>query len=486
MAHAPFYKNLYPFLVFMLVNGWVFAESNMPPVVVSGLVGGSSIAVPLVDGTDISNAQLVGEYQVSVDVRYKDERRRTIVKQLPLKWGKEESKDTEFFFKGREGEIQLDLVPNILNPKRHTSITDYEELWIDYRMLIPNNPNSLYVDIGAQEWGSNLSEQREVDWTRNLVGIVNESAKDILDESSDRGRYEIDPIFRIAEYMLKQEDNVESTSWIPKDRQYLIHRTISKYSLMAAVRDKIFHLFNLNSVFSWRYSQDDGDVVLQKLFTQELVDIVNLEVVVKANSSLERINLRLKSDKTQERLITWPNLFKHIETDKFGQQIVTLLISETLQHWMPDHEEVILTEMVIKLKGQSQHIVRDRPIKELRWLRWDKARIQDMIRLTTILEASKGISKATATDEQVLLAENVDLVSLKKEEVLLDDGITRLKINLIDLRQWLDADRRIVPARLWIGRQDKERPSGLRLENIELVSFSDKLQPAVAFWGRRQ
>jgi hypothetical protein len=150
---------------------------------------------------------------------------------------------------------------------------------------------------------------------------------------------------------------------------------------------------------------------------------------------------------------------------------------------MPDHQGVILAEMVIKLKGQSDDIVRDRPIKELRSF--------GMVEIQERGPKQAGGETSESVLEGVLPSVSNELdVSffpvVKTEEVLLDKGITRLKINLIDLRRWLDTNRRIVPARLWIGRQDNERPSGLRLENIKLVSFSDKSQPAVAFLGRRQ
>jgi hypothetical protein len=368
-------------------------------------------------------------YSLSADVRFKNETIAVIVDELPLSWGSKESEQKFFRFNQQKKKTKLDLLPDVVSSSSKFPFRLQHELWIDYRDLVPDNPTQLDVEVIAHR-------RKEV----SNDGEGQPESKLIISSS---------PMFEIGRV------DIQSATWQPKDNLYLFRR-----------------FFGYEYDSNWRYvwESEKDRIVLQRRFSQNLLPINELHVILTADARLEALNLRLQTLDDNNIVVEWHQIPKRIESDGFAQRKVRLLIGDMIAQRFPDQKEVVLRELVVFLMDEQQEVNRVRPIKQLRWM---------------------GVRKTG--EEQLDDAPPDKTIRMfgSSEKEVFGNGRTRLKVNLRGFVDrlglpFIDHSTIRVAGRLLMTPKDSERPGGLELDQIRFVNFEIDSRPWVESLGRKQ
>ena len=395
--------RLFYLFTMMLMSGWALSESNVPYVVVKGVIEEAHGKVSLFQELNAESLVLPGEYQVNADVRFRAAVKSGVIDQLSLHWQKRELERTVFPFEVGEKETELELLPDSINSvgkllfEQGSIFTNYDELWIDYRNLVPDNPSRISIQLIVQK-GKGEPER--------ALNFSNKERPALVEV----GR-----------------ENLYNLPWMPKKMRYVFSRE-----------------FGLEHDSNWRYAweKEKGRVVVQRRFSQNLMSIEALDVVLEDNVALGAINLQLKTADNSNVVMEWGAIPKKITFDHFGRMTVRLLIGSLLDHEFIDQEEVLLTELIIFLSSDSLDIIHNKPIKALRWM------------------ARKNIEGAKKAQAPV-------------GELALGNGLTRLQFDLSEDAWWVTEQSRVKSAKLFIIPEGSEQRGGLELDGISLVKISD-------------
>jgi hypothetical protein len=464
-----FFYYLFYLLVLMTPNGWISADDGKPPILLLGALGTSNESVAVSSIVDSENPELTGEYRVSVDVRLKTSK-QPVYKKFPLQWGKDESKQTVFQFKEGRRKTELNIEPyviarsEIFRPKSKTSINEFDELWIDYRDLVPEDPARLDIKINYLGKVVTYSGEERISPKPVIQTVIVRSAEEALIEVG--------------------QADMESAVWVPKDLLYLFRRN-----------------FELEHDVNWRYREIDADiysedyrslhvnvehVVMQRRFALDLMGIDVLEVVLGKDAILDMVNLRLKLDEST-MVVPWRKLPKWIQYDDSGRQHVFLLIQKLLAQRFPKEEKVVLSEMIVFLAGESGQVLSDRPIKTLRWLSLKR---DDQNKPEQEVGGSLEVQQEDITPSGPVSEKSISYILLSTEETLHDKGKKRFKIKLDPIvGEFInDGESTIDSIRLLMASKSYNQldGSGIELEDISFIRKDERRLPDIALLGKKQ
>jgi len=459
-------KNLFLLLslLFSIVMvDFVLADGETPPVMLSGTLEGSNGSVQLMKELnsfygDNREIELSGKYKLTADVRFKTVKQQALFEQLPLVWREETGQGSPprvlpsgrfLFSEQRQESIELDLLPDLNSVKdsyrkqQDAILTDYDELWIDYQDIVNDSPTEVNLELIVEpkriEGSAREDDEGGIDYF-------------VIKTAQDNNLVEL------------ASEQIATAIWQAKDQLHLFKRT-----------------FGLQADQNWRYLQEDGHVVLQRRFEQQLSKYNSvLDLLLDKQADLERVNLRLSSEDNSDVIVEWETIPKKIEEDQHEQMRVRLFLDELLRNQFTEQEEVFLQELVVFITGNVAGVVNNRPLRSLHWMVHEV--VEDEVTIDDV------------TDDP--MPDNIKVITVPVQlEQLgnIKDGKHRLKINLQPINRQVGWNSRIKSAKLFLEPKKSENQSnntyslgGVAISKVRLVSLYQNKVPSIAMQGQEQ
>lgn len=446
-------RILYIFLslqFIVVLNSSAFAEAAVaqsPTVILSGVLDGDRGSIKVIKELRRSNSKLQYEdysnYRLSADVSFKTLKQKTLFDELQfntdedLRSGKEY---TRLLFSGKNdaghNNAIVELLPDLQSsqssyPSRQSAtLASYDELWVDYRDIIDDNPAQIGFSLLLESEVKSDSTHEKL-----YYNIVSEKH----------------PI-----YTLTEVEDISKAAWQPKDKFFLFKRT-----------------FGLEGDSNWRYTQDGDAVVLQRRFDRTLSSGA-IDLVLDADTKLEWLNLRLKTEDGDKIVVEWSSIPKQISRDDDGSLRVRILSSE-LQRRL--HKQLVLEEMIIFLSGIVDEILENRPKLSIHWMD-----------IKNVKENKDSISEDTRMGQdlkaKVSDKENLRVIPVPTQIEETHDGNERLKISLAKVLGQVDWNTKVVSMKLSFEPKLKNKLGGVEIKKVSLVSTYENKAPAIVLQGR--
>jgi len=425
-------------------------DANPPPVFLSGVLDVSPIQVMKElhrDKTNIHDKEY-NNYRLSAGVSFKTLKQKTLSKELQFKIdenfhsGSElpsisSGEDISFLFSGQnyteQNNVIVKLLPDLQSPQgshptlQSTTLSDYGELWIEYRDLIDDNPTQINYSL-----------------------LLESEVKS--DSTPEKLYYQIMPL-TLVEFGV---EDISKATWQPKDKIYLFKR-----------------FFGLERDSNLYYIQDGGRVVIQKRFNKTLPYHAAVDLVLDAGTKLEHLNLRLKTEDGDEIIVDWNYIPKQILRDDDDRLRVRILLSE-LQML---HKQLILEEMIIFLPGTVDEILKNRPLHSIHWMDIEYES-----------ENKDNISEGSQSDQDLKAKgndkENLEVIIIQSQIEELGYGNKRIKLDLTKVLRQVDWNAKVVSVKLSLKPKLKNKLGGVEITKVSLVSTYENKVPAIVLQGR--
>jgi hypothetical protein len=435
----------------VVLNSSAFAEVAVvqsPTAILSGVLDGDRGSIQVMKELHKGKTKLHDEdynyYRLSADVSFKILKQKTIFEQLPfkidenLRSGKEYAR---FLFSGQnyteQNNVNVKFLPDLQSPhgshpiQQSTTLADYDELWVEYRDLIDDNPTQINYSLLLESEAGSYSTPEKLHYL-----IQNPNNTHTLVEVG--------------------VEDISKATWQPKDQLYLFKR-----------------VFGLEVDNNWRYIQEGGRVVLQRRFDRILSDNGSVDLVLDADTKLEWLNLRLKTEDGDEIIVEWESIPKQISKDDDDRLRIRMLLSELKKL----HKQPVLEEMVVFLAGATDEIVENRPLLSLHWMDIEyESEAQD--KSFEGGQSNQGLKDRADNkkkNEVIIVAHQVEEMGYGKK---------RLKLDLTKVLRQVDRNSKVASMVLSLEPELKKKLGGIEFSKIRLVSHYEEKVPVIAFKGR--
>lgn len=295
-------------------------------------------------------------------------------------------------------------------------LTDYDELWVDYRELFPAHPCAFSVKIGE-------------------------------DSADSEG-----------EKILSVVDEIDASEavWVAKDSGYILRR-----------------LLRLSPDAKWRYVLWRGINVIQRRLHRDLSDIEAMDVVFASGFSVKGLNLRIETGDNDGpgKLVELapPN---EMLADSYGNQVWRVNMTQVVRERFPGVKKVYLQEIIAFAENEAGDIFHIHPLKKIIFQGMVDARNGGASRR----ESEEGSAVAPSVSSGKVSGHKVPdaVFSVRTETVT--PFVKRMIVSLDVLKQREDVLFR--NGRLSVLPGNSAEPSGIKIEKIWLVSGYDTNLPA--------
>jgi len=451
-------RVLYIFLslqFIVVLNSSAFAEvavAQSPTVILSGVVDGDRGSIKVMKELHRGDTKLKYEdysnYRLSADVSFKTLKQNTLFGELQFNIDENLRSDKEyarFLFSGQDDTEQnnviVKLLPDLQSPQgshpelQSTTLSDYEEMWIEYRDIIYDNPTQVSFQLLLDSEVKSGSSQEKL-----LYLIENHLDQNLSYTSS---------LVEVG------AEDVSKSTWQPKDKLYLFKR-----------------IFDLEMDNNWRYKQVGGRVVIQKRFNKILPYNGAVDLVLDAGTKLELLNLRLKTEDGDEIILDWMSIPKQILKDDEDRLRVRIFLSE-LQSL---HKQLVLEEMIIFLSGTVDEILDNKPLRSIHWMDIEYES-----------ENKDNVSEDSQSDQDLKVEgsvkENHEVIVVLSQIEDMGYGNKRIKLNLAKVLKQVNWNSKVSSLKLSFEPKLKKRSGGFDLSNVRLVSLYENKIPSIAFKG---
>lgn len=282
---------------------------------------------------------LAGEYRLKARIALQQKPAPQVVDKFDLNWiplagappdGWQESQGGWRWTPGSQrNSVGFLIAPPSRNTGRNTtSMSDFDELWFDYR------------DLGG-------SDNCELGFMADAhAAAAQKSTTALWIESGDTSST-WRPVLRVQ---------AARAAWLPKDNLYLARRVLG-----------------MDFDEDWRYQQDGQRTVVQRRFHYNLDKIEALDFLFAHGTNVRLIDLRIAYGGwlRHDTMITWDETPHQVESLPDGSVRVRLLIGE----WLRQNDKasdrsrkIFLSEAVVFLKGEANEIAQSKPLLEVVFL----------------------------------------------------------------------------------------------------------------------
>lgn len=444
--------SIFLLIQFIVVfNSSAFAEmavAQSPTLILSGVLDGDRDSMKVMKELRRGKTKLKYEdynnYRLSADVSFKTLKQKTLFDELQFNIGENfhSSKEyTRFLFSGNnyteQKNAKVNLLPDLQNlqdsnqPQDAITLSDYDELRIEYRDIIYDNPTEINYLLSLESEAESGSSQEK------LFYLIHSA-------------YDTDFFVEVGE-----EDTSKAT-WQQKDNLYLFKR-----------------FFDLERDNSWRYNQDGGRVVIQKRFNKTLPYHSAIDLALDADTKLEWLNLRLKTEDGDEIIVGLNSIPKQILKHDDDKLRVRLLLAE-LQRV---HKQLILEEILIFLSGTVDEILENRPLHSIHWMAIEhEGETKDKISESS--QSDQGL-KEEGNDKK-----NLEVIFVHSQIEDMGYGNKRIQLDLTKELRQVNWNSKLVSMKLLLEPKLKNKLGGVEIRKVSLVSTYENKVPAIALQGR--
>lgn len=436
------------FLVSLVSSAFAEGEGVQPPTVtLSGILDGASGTIKVIKELHRNKINLQDDsssYKLSADVLFKTTKQKKILEQLPfkidenLRSGKEYAR---FLFSGQnyteQNNVNVKFLPDLQSPhsnhpiQQSTTLADYDELWVEYRDLIDDNPTQINYSMLLK------SEARSYSTPEKLHYIIKSS------------KY-TNTLVEVG------VEDISKATWQPKDQLYLFKR-----------------VFGLESDNNWRYIQEGERVVLQRRFDRTLSDNGSVDLVLDADTKLEWLNLRLKTEDGDEIIVEWESIPKQISKDDDDRLRIRMFLSELKKL----HKQPVLEEMVVFLAGATGEIVENRPLFSLHWMDIEyESEAKD--------KSFEGGQSNQGLKDMADNKKKIEVIIIAHQVEEMGNGKKRMKLDLTKVLRQVDRNSKVASMVLSLESKLKKRLGGVEILKVRLVSHYENKVPTIALKGR--
>lgn len=353
------------------------------------------------------------------------------------------------------GEIQNVIdIPLSFNPDL-LSITDFDELHIDYQDLFPGNPAHLSLGIA-------------------LSGVKEPAHDEISENGKGRESHLMvggEMLVKIGQKkLLKAIDvlDISSTSWLMKDYLYVVKRMIG---------------FPFDAF--WHYNQQGVDTFFQRRLHKDLDFVETLDLVFQPDVMPLKINAHERIIEVGNRLfacnlrIGFGNRLKPEEIvpcsslplrviKNLDRQILQVEVGALVRNYRERGKDIVfLNEIIIHLpRRKAPQVAEHPPLEKIVFQEWDRFQKEEWLKSKRQKETIPVITLFSKTE---------DLSGKSK----------RLILNLRGLARQVGKNPMVGRISLSIQPDDPEKRSGVHLNRAGIVKLMDDERPLFLGVGER-
>jgi len=284
-------------------------------------------------------ALLPGNYSIKAKLSLKSEKKKFVLESLDFEWPDNSRSQNKMFQRGwtsydktyfwnpgkRENVLTIPLSLN--STDKDISITDFDELRIDYQDLILENPSNLSVQllVSGKKSGKTISI---------LAGLGGKNQPTLV----------------------KKLDLTPMT-WREKDHYYLAKRAL-----------------RLPFENTWRYSRSGVDTVFQRRFHLSLDSFDTIDLVLQPGTTEKQIeslvcNFRIGfgSFLKPQKMLAWNSVPKKILNFE-GQKVIRVDLGQYIRKKYGQSTGTHLKEMIFFFPGNTSKVLRTFILKEINFL----------------------------------------------------------------------------------------------------------------------
>ena len=439
--------SLFLSIQFIVVfNSSAFAEravAQSPTLILSGVLDGDRGSIKVMKELRRGKTKLKYEdynnYRLSADVSFKTLKQKILFDELQFNIGEDFHNSKEyarFLFSENnypeQKNAEVNLLPDLQNFQGSNqlqdaiTLSDYDELWIEYRDIIHDNPTQIDFLLLLESEAESGSSQEKLFYVENLKANF----------SND-----IDGV-----------EDVSNATWQPKDKIYLLKR-----------------FFGTEIDNNWRYIHHRGNMVLQKRFSKTLSyngAINAIDLFLDAGTKLEALNLRFKTEDGEE-IVELNSISNRTLKNDDGSLQVRINLNE-LQKL---HKQLVLEEMIIFLSGNEDELLKNRPLHSIHW-----------VNKPTVNE---GFLPYQDLKEEGNDKVNVEIINLDSQMNEMSYGNKRTQFDLTQLLRQVDLKSKLVSMKLILKPKLKNKFGGVEITKVSLVSTYENKVPAIVLQGRK-
>ncbi len=379
---------------------------------------------------------LPGTYNVKARLSLKSKKKKVTSKSLHFEFPENRNSSKEIFEPGwasfrrtffwnpgsEENILAIPLLPK--STDKEPSITDFDELRIDYRELFLENPSKLGIQM--------LVSGKTLDKTTAILG-------------GTVGEKQLTPIKKLP---------ISSTSWKEKDYSYLAKRTLG-----------------LPFDATWRHARSGRHTVFQRRFNLSLDSFETIDLVMQPGATDNQIeslvcNFRIGFDNflKSEEMLAWGTVPKKILSIQ-GLKVLRVDLGQYIQNTFGQRKGIYLEEMIFFLPGKTSEVHRAPVLETINFLAPDKFQL-----LVGVKNATVGMDADSPKKIDRVLH-----LSSRRED--LSQQRKRLVLDMRELRDKLGWNTKIHSMTLIARPQSPESTAGFDLQSTTAVHLKEKGQP---------
>ncbi|QZP17302.1 hypothetical protein K6112_04565 [Methylophilales bacterium] len=385
-------KNiLYIFLSLQFIvvfNSIAFAESRPDKpqnIIVSKVIDEDKVSKQFMKNISKVNTnqrlQDYNNYRLNAGVSFRTIKQKILLYDLQFKVNENfhsSSGQKEFFVSEQNNMEQnnvkeVNLLPDLQSSQdtalslQSTSISDYDELWIDYKNIDGSNPPNIDV----------------------ILSVESDSALEVKN-------YEIAPDItqqKLTNIIEVDKEDFSKDNWQQKDNLYIINR-----------------IFNSNLDNNWRYTQEENNAVFQKRFNKILPHNGSIDLILDQTTDLQWLNLRLENEDGDELIVGFDSLNKNYLLTSDNNVKISLFLS----HLQSIHKKLILKEIILFFNGTVEERLSNNPLRSLHF--------------SKVAEQEKKLKKKEVT-EAILSTFQIEKLGFKEKRIKFNLSNFKKQIN---------------------------------------------------------
>lgn len=333
-----------------------------------------------------------------------------------------------YFWHPSNEENVLTIPVSLKSTDEGKSITNFNEIHIDYQDLFGENPSELGIQML-------VSEKKLGKTTAILGGTV--------------GERQLTPIKKL---------NISSISWKEKDYSYLAKRALG-----------------LPFDDTWRHARSEANTVFQRRFHLNLDSFEAIDLVMQPGATKNQIkslvcNFRIGFENflTPGEILAWDSV-PHKILNNQGQKILRIELGKYFQNRFGHRKGIHLEEMIFFLPGETSKILRNPILKTINFLAPDE--FQPLVGV----EIGKDTDKSKRISRVLLLSSHIEDLPQKRKRLVLD---------MRKLHDKLDGNAKFHSMTLIAQPKNPESITGFDLQSARAVSLWEEEQPVFLDKGK--
>lgn len=422
-------------LIIILSPGGVIGKEQKK-VFASYSLSGAKDTVRLVKEVKTGEELLPGNYNVKAKLSLKSENKEVVLNSLHFEFPENSNSSKEIFQQGWTSfsksyfwnpiseENVLTIPLSLKSIDKNTSITDFDELRIDYQDLFLDNPSKLGIQMLVT--GKTLNK---------MTTILGHEA----------GERQLTPIKKL---------DISPTSWKEKDSSYLAKRTLG-----------------LPFDDTWRHSRSGSNTVFQRRFHLSLDSFEAIDLVVQPGATASQISSLICNFRIENEILEWNSVPRQILNIQ-GQKVVRIDFGQYVQNQFGKRRGMHLEEMIFFLPGKTSEVLRSPILKTINFLALDKSQ--------PLGAENENMEKDTDSPKRI-----DRILNLSSRIENLPQNRKRLAVDIGKLHDELDGSAKIHSMTLIARPKNPESTTGFDLQSARAVSLGVKKWPIFLKAGKQ-